>query len=259
MTGQESGGSVNSPAQRGYRPGGYVPGSYGTSSGQNGTPGNQSGNPGATSSGWRRFGQSPAYGTQQGGAVNSAGGWQRVPSANVSANTPAVRQQTRGNNGYNRPASTPSYGRSNNDSWQRFGAPQTNTAPRSAPASADGGASGWHRFGYPGDRTSGDRTSGDRTSGDRSSSPGPSRAPAPSRSFGDPRGYSRRDSSGSPMRMEQPIVHDRPSYSSPRAEQPRYSTPRSNSAPSNMRHYDAPSNRGSRPAPLSNGGGGHRR
>jgi hypothetical protein len=202
-------------------------------------------------------GQNPSPAAQSPGVSgNSGSGWQRSP-----ANTPQNRVESRSNgNGYNRPASGDS-------GWRRFGAPDANSASRPVERTApqpDSNNAGWHRFGYP---------------GDRGSSAAPRSAPNQNRdagsggssSFGQPRGNSRPSEnyrSGAPMRMEQPIVHDRPSYSAPRAQQPRseapraqprYSAPRSNGAPSSVRHNDAPSGRGSRPSPSSNGDGGRQR
>jgi hypothetical protein len=236
FSGQQAG---NSPAARGY---GSAP-SQGNTYGQWNRPGAgiNNGAQAGQNSGWRRFGQSsPSPGIS--GAPG--GGWQRSPM-----NAPQTRMESR-------PAASGTdqrgYNRSNadNSAWHRFGAPEPNSAPRSSQRAApqsDNNSGGWHRFGYPGDRGSSSGSSGNRQ---------PARS-----SFGDPRGYSRpnrNDGGGSPMRMEQPIVHERPSYSAPRAPraEPRYSAPRSNSAPQNNRHYDAPSNRGSRPAPSSQGGGG---
>ena len=254
---ERQGQAGTSAAERGYRSG----------SGQNAnsslqqrvwqTPNTNTGVQPGQSSGWRRMGQNPSPATQSPGiSGNSGSGWQRSP-----ANTPQSRVESRSNgNGYNRPASGDS-------GWRRFGAPDANSASRPVERAApqpDSNNAGWHRFGYPGDRGS---SAAPRSAPNQNRDAGS----AGSSSFGQPRGYSRpyeNYRSGAPMRMEQPIVHDRPSYSAPRAQQPRseapraqprYSAPRSNGAPSSVRHNDAPSGRGSRPSPSSNGGGGHQR
>jgi hypothetical protein len=232
----------NSAAARGYGSAGYQGNSFGQSNRP--APGVSSGGQGGQNSGWRRFGQSSPSGVS-----NSAErGWQRAPM-----NAPQTRMESRPTAPQN---NSRGYNRSNSDTsaWHRFGAPEVNSAPRATPRAAprsDNDAAGWHRFGYPGDRGYSSGSSGERQ---------PARS-----SFGDSRGYSRpnrNDGGGSPMRMEQPIVHERPSYSAPRAPraEPRFGAPRSNSAPGGNRHYDAPSSRGSRPAPSQNGGGrNHRR
>jgi hypothetical protein len=235
FTGQQGG---NSPASRGV---GAAP-NQGSGYGQwnRSEPGVNNDGQAGPNSGWRRFGQ----GSSSPGISNApGGGWQRAPRSapqtRVDSRPAAPRTDSRG------------YNRTNSDTsaWHRFGAPEMNATPRGsqrANPQLDNDGAGWHRFGSPGDRGYSFGSNGSRQ---------PARP-----SFGEPRGYSRPNSNeggGSPMRMEQPIVHERPSYSAPRAPraEPRFSAPRSNSAPANNRHYDAPSNRGSRPAPSQGGGG----
>ena len=84
------------------------------------TPNTNTGVQPGQNSGWRSMGQNPSPAAPSPGVSgNSGSGWQRSP-----VNTPQSRVESRSNgNGYNRPASGDS-------GWRRFGAPDANSASR---------------------------------------------------------------------------------------------------------------------------------
>jgi hypothetical protein len=230
------------PYERGYR---QAPS---TNSGYANSSFHQMPAPTQGNSGWRRLSDNGASAAPPPG--NTGGGPPQRQAPSVRQNRPETRSNGNGS-GYSRPASSDS-------GWHRFGDPGATPAPRStersAPQPGNNGA-GWHRFGSPEDSGSTSAPFSNRGSGNRG---------APS--VAQPRGYSRPNGnfgSGSPMRMDRPIVNERPHYSAPRAPQqqrydaPRNSAPRSNPAPPSVEHRGAPAGQSSRPSGY--GGGGHRR
>jgi hypothetical protein len=167
------------------------------------------------SGGWRRFGQgSPSsFPNTSTGSPRPEQNRARIMSQESRPNAPNNNSGSRGGSG-----------------WHRFGDPGSGSYSRPAdrpPATSRSEGSGWHSFGSPSDYGQSWRS-------------GPNRN---ENSFRDQRQSSRPETNRrfqEPMRMNQPIVHDRPSYSAPRSES-HYNAPR----------YSAPSGSGSRY------GGGH--
>jgi hypothetical protein len=190
----------------------------------------------------------------------TGGGWHRVgqptPQGAVAA------QQPRGGGN---PAQANSWSRAQGNQggearqnrvpadsgWHRFGDPGASSYTRQGPPST--GARGWHTFGAPGDF--GQPRAPQSRESYRNSFGAPRQA-APSQSF----------RSAEPMRMNPPIVHDRPNYPAMRnnsAPRPSYNRPSGGSSFGGARmnrseaHFGGNGGGGARPSSGSHGGGGN--
>jgi hypothetical protein len=188
--------------------------------------------------GWQRFGQGAGGGMPTPGAAANRPTAVPRPGVSSPANSGwQGRPQTGPNNAPN------TLRREDQSGWHRFGDPGvTNSYGRTAVPrpGVNRDSDGWHSFGSP--RDAGSSYPANRSYGSAQGSAGQYRSAEPS--FGNYR-------SQEPMRMNQPIVRDRPSYSAPQMSSPRYNAPAAPrySAPSGPQ-YSAP-----RSAPAYGGGG----
>lgn len=250
-------------------------------------------NAGVSNSGWRRVGGDTSRPAQQapnahsnaregnGSAASVSGGWRRFGQGNATAAPErSVRPQIRGSqapssssswrnmdaarpgtpNTPNRPntASRPEVAQRPSESgWHRFGEPDPSssfrgTERRSSPSNDSGG--GWHGFGAPQDRQDSVARPNVRPNWNNRGGSAPQNS-RPNNNFR----YEQ------PVRINPPMVQQRPSYQQPRSyqaprvSQPRFNTPRApqqrNSAPRNESRGGARGGGG----PHGGGSSGHRR
>jgi hypothetical protein len=240
-------------------------------------------NVGAASGGWRVVGgdssrpalqapnalRAPNANSNSSRQGSASGGWQRFGQGNATAGSERnVRPQV---------------GSSQTQSWRNMDTARPNTQGRSNAASRPEvsqrpSGSGWHRFGDPGS-SSGFRDSSSSDSGGWHGFGSPQDKPDnAARPSGNNRGgytqpqYSRPSNnnfrSEQPVRINPPMVQQRPNYQSqpsyqaPRMSQPRYSAPRATEQRSAPRNESRGGGGGSRGGGESRGGGGspgHRR
>lgn len=204
------------------------------------------------SEGWRRFGEGSQPNTAPGNgqstqrypasvprpaAGSSNGSWQRLGQG-ARSNEAGTGGQVPRPNMNSAPGSAPRSA-SSGSGWRRFGDPGTGSFSRQPDRPATSGQDGgWHRFGAPNDTAP--RSNQDWNRGGNGY--------RQSQQYGRPEPSYRTEQ---PMRMNPPIVHDRP-YAAPRMSEPRMSAPRMSEP-----RYSAPSGGGhSSPAPSHSGGGG---
>jgi hypothetical protein len=237
-------------------------------------------NVGAASGGWRVVGGDTSRPAQQAPNAlrapnansnsyrqgSASGGWQRFGQGNAAAGSERnVRPQV---------------GSSQTQSWRNMDAARPNTAARPNAASRPevsqrSSGSGWHRFGDPGSSSSFRGSSSSDSGGWHGFGSPQDRPDSAARPNGNNRGgytqpqYSRPNNnfrSEQPVRINPPMVQERPnyqpqrSYQAPRMSQPRYNAPRAteqrNSAPRNESRGGGGGYRGGG-APHGGGGGSH--